>query len=175
MPQDLIYDLETEGLDPRAHRITAIGCTLDGGVMTFCDEDESKMLREFWEWVDSKVIDRFIGFNNHEFDDYFLFWRTCKHNIKSGFPLLGYDNSIDLRPLLVKYTKRLYGNDRYSQGKLHDFGKWLDIDLSDIDCNFGGADAAEAYRKGEWDKIRSHSQEDIRLSWRIYQKIKAFI
>jgi len=74
---ELIFDLETTGLDPFSDQIVAIGYSL-GGRTSVLMNGEKEMLARFAEAL--KKADRIVGFNITDFDIPFLLIRCMKHS-----------------------------------------------------------------------------------------------
>jgi len=52
--EDVIFDIETDGLNPINNRITAIGVKNGFGEDALIDKDEKYILEEFWQMVSRK-------------------------------------------------------------------------------------------------------------------------
>jgi len=170
---DLIFDIETSGLNHKEHRITCITVMHKdiSKPLSFCDQDEFIILQNFWAYVNKIKPDRFIGFNNFMFDNKFLFWRTVFLDIDSGFPLLDFGKSIDLRPILGIYQKRFYGAQKYEKGKLEDYCGLFGISTSP----HSGAECVRFFEQNEFGLIQEHCEGDVSATWELYMKVRWFI
>lgn len=77
-------DIETDGLDPKNHRVLAIGLKNPTGQMIFCHDDEAKLLREFAKIFNGNSHKGIwlCGHNIIAFDLMFIIERCQKHNIE---------------------------------------------------------------------------------------------
>ena len=169
--------METTGLKKETCRIIAIGCKANEEIKVFMHEEEKQLLQDFWDYVDKVEPDRFVGFNNHLFDDPFLFHRTIHAGVDSGFPLLSYSKSVDLRSLLTVFQKRVYGKN-FSPGKLPEFCKSLDIQVDCDECMGDKMPGLWANRKEHpenLDEIREHAYRDIQRTHELYMKVRRFL
>ena len=125
--------LEKAALDPLTGRVLAVGLlpmaergTGNAEFRIIDEEDESKMLREFWEVCRGEMgrINRMIGFNTHLFDLPFLIRRSWKHRVPVPFGIrrgrYWGDEMIDLRDAWQL-------GDRQSRGSLDAIAKHLGI------------------------------------------------
>lgn len=118
---NIIFDIETTGLEPLKDRIICIAFKLNGKEEAIINTDEKVILEKFWNYIrEIKTKDfsfRLIGFNCWSFDIPFLLIRSFKHGIKV---LDTKGKVIDLRYLLS------YGN-KYQNGKLSDYAELIGL------------------------------------------------
>lgn len=80
--KSIIFDIETDGLNPIKNRVTAIGIKTDKVEYIIMENDEAKMLERFWSFLKKFEYFKLIGFSNYQFDNYFLNIRSFRHNVK---------------------------------------------------------------------------------------------
>lgn len=84
----LVFDIETEGLDPQLHRIRQIGIRTNKGfesIIEITDDDpqtEIDAIRRFFEIVKEEKPSIVTGYNSENFDFYFFEQRLAKHGVK---------------------------------------------------------------------------------------------
>ena len=151
-------------INPIDSSIVAIGIKRDGHeIVILRDEDEAKMLREFWEAVaafrKTAGTSRIVGFNIKDFDLPVLVTRSFINNVK--IVPFNLKEVVDLREKLSAYK---YGNVR---GKLKEFAELIGMEiLEDVD----GSKVAELCWKGEWDKITAYLRRDIEITEAIHKR-----
>ena len=170
---DIIYDIETTGFNYEKDRITAIGLisTVNEKPIVVMDEDEHHLLTEFWEIMRNVSPHHLIGYNNHQFDDPFIFQRSLLLGIPGTFKLFDYDNSIDLRSLLTSNRKKVYGKN-FKSGTLEDYAQKYGIEMGK---HGGGKDCVIAWEAKDYDFIKKHCESDILITYELYKKIRGFI
>jgi DNA polymerase I len=87
----MIFDLETEGLNPKIHHISQIGIwtnkgyrkllSIGGKTKTEKDENEIKAIEQFVQIIAEEKPDVLLGHNSENFDWYFIIVRCQMHGI----------------------------------------------------------------------------------------------
>lgn len=149
-------------INPIDSKIIALGIRYEGKNKVFHGEDEWRLLKEFWhDWNDAvkgKGSVRIVGFNISSFDLPFL---TTRSFIK-GVPIIPFSGSqvIDLRDKISAYR---YGRVR---GKLREYGSLLGIKEAETETE----DTAELYRQNQFEKIKSHLENNLLLIEALYKR-----
>lgn len=153
---NIIFDIETDGLNPIDNRITAIGLKTEKEEIILMDKDEAIILQQFWQYLKQFQSFRLIGFNNYSFDNYFVNIRCFKHKIK----IIDVRNKIiDLRLILSYGGKFKNGTlDDYSQ--LLGFKKYLD----------SGEIVIDAWKNQKLDLIEKYLRQDLKLTYMVFQR-----
>jgi len=158
---DIIFDIETMGLDPLNDRITAIGTKQGKKEIIFTHEDEKVMLDEFWDYLRGWKLNeiRLIGFNSYPFDVPFLLIRSLKHNVKVVD--IRYKN-LDLRRVMI--------NGSYKKGTLEDYailvghyGKFKGMD---------GPVVAMLWKQGKTKELVKYLVQDLKMTYALYQRLE---
>lgn len=152
-------------LNPIDSRIVAIGIRHQNQDKIFMDQDEKKMLQQFWaEWKKIKQETphaHIIGFNILNFDIPFIVSRSFIHNVEIVPFLL--KTLLDLRE---KINAHRYGKTR---GKLSDYGKLLGLRISEID----GSQIAELCKKQDWISLKNYLLSDLTITEEIFKRLKS--
>lgn len=157
---DIIFDIETTGLEPLQDRVTAIGVKTYTQEIVFMDKDEAKLLTIFWKYVNSHQYFNLVGYNCWSFDIPFLNIRSLKHRIRV----------VDVRSKLIDIRYILTNGNRYSKGTLLDFAKLLGFDGKYK--NLTGKDAINLWKKEKIDTLKRYVLQDIILTYKIYEECK---
>jgi len=153
--------IDRAALDPLTGRVLAIGTLNLGKYVPIYDDDEAKMLRDFWmAWEESIQM---IGFNIFQFDLPFLIRRSWKHKVTIPAEIrrgrYWADRFVDLRDVWQM------GN-RQDHGSLDSISKHMGIgaktgDGGDFAALFGtDRNAALAYLKN-----------DLELTWKMAERM----
>lgn len=137
---------------------------------SFVGRDERKLLGDFWQYLGSIVTQawetQFIGFNSLSFDFPFIRGRSAILGIKPTveLPLRRYDpeHHYDVRMILTNWGDRGFGNLSY-WGEV--FGLSYDPSVCSSD------EIGEKFRQGDFEAIRRHCEEDVRITWKLYKKL----
>jgi uncharacterized protein len=149
-------------LNPIDSRIVAIGIRSNGMSKIIMDDNEKKMLQDFWfEWRRhlSPML-QVVGFNISHFDIPFLVTRSFVHNVQVVPFVLR--SIVDLREKVNAYR---YGP---SRGTLKEFAEILGIPNAGID----GSEIAKLYHEGYHDTIRQYLANDLEITDEMYRRIK---
>ncbi|HLD86702.1 MAG TPA: ribonuclease H-like domain-containing protein [Candidatus Nanoarchaeia archaeon] len=149
-------------LNPIDSRIVAIGIRVNGKDIIFQEEDEKKMLNDFW-WEWKKALSpsfQVVGFNCAHFDIPFLVTRSFIHNV----PIVPFTlkSIIDLREKVNAYR---YGP---SRGTLKEFAKVLGIETDGTD----GSDIARLCSEGNREKIKEYLAKDLEITDQMFKRMK---
>lgn len=159
---NIIFDIETTGLEPLKDRIICIAFKLNEKEEAIINADEKAILEKFWNSIkEIKTKDigfRLIGFNCLSFDMPFLIIRSFKHDIKVPDTK---GKVIDLRYLLS------YGN-KYQNGKLSDYAEL--IGLEQKYNGYNGSDMKSLFEEGKLDEIKRYALSDIKITFGIYER-----
>ena len=155
------------GLDITTNMICCISYNLKGQIYiltNFTGDKEKVMLENFWMQIKDQVS--FVSFNGNEFDVPVLMFRSM---------LLGVTPLVDISP--DRYCR---GNHKDLRAIITNFNKYQkgtqDFLCKRLGCNiepFGeGSQIQEWYDNGEFDKITTHCQIDIKMLEYLYLKMK---
>tara|TARA_Y100000034_G_C6891217_1_gene410030 strand:+ start:1078 stop:1659 length:582 start_codon:yes stop_codon:yes gene_type:complete len=151
-------------LNPIDSKIVALGVRHKSENKIFMDEDESKILREFWdEWKKIKQENPstvIVGFGINNFDLPFIVSRSFAHNIEI-IPFV-LKLVVDLREKVNAYR---YGK---SRGKLSDYGKLLNLEVLDVD----GSKVAEMCINKDWESLKNYLIKDLEITEAMFKRIK---
>lgn len=155
---ECIFDIETIGLEPFSDKIICISLFLDNKTITFASDDEKQILQDFFKAInDVKVL---IGYNIDSFDIPFLIKRALIHGVKVTFLN---KKIIDLRKTANGF---FYCYDKYGKGTLR---QWADI-LGYKTETSNGEQMPTYYNNNEWNKIKEHCEEDIKITKSLYDR-----
>ena len=150
-------------LNPIDSKIIAIGLRHKNEDKIFLDEDEGKVLKEFWEeWKRIKTENpntHIVGFNVNNFDLPFIVTRSFLHDIEIvPFTL---KHILDVREKLNAYR---YGK---SKGKLSDYGKMMNLEL----LNLEGSDVARLCSEKDYETLRTYLKKDLEITEEVFKRI----
>lgn len=159
---NIIFDIETTGLDPLRDRIICIASKLNGKEEAIINADEKVILEKFWNSIkEIKTKDlgfRLIGFNCWSFDLPFLIIRSFKHGV----------NIVDTRGKVIDLRHLLsYGN-KYQNGKLSDYAEL--IGLEQKYNGYNGSDMKKLFEDGKLAEIEKYALSDIKITFGIYER-----
>ncbi len=169
MTKNIIFDIETMGLEPMNDRILCAGvfiiqyrknCQIEETKMLY-SENEKDVLSSFWNVVENG--DALVTFNGDRFDIPFLLKRSIIHNIKTKKFV-----SIDLRKIANGDGLQEDKYDKYKKGSLADWANILGFQVSTM----GGEMMPILYQNKEWNEITKHCQEDIDITVALYKRLK---
>jgi len=158
-----IFDVETTGFYPLSDRIICISlmeCDSDISI-SFYGENEFEILSQFINAI--KSSDELIGFNNDNFDIPFIVKRCLINGVNIGKLLKMH--LIDLRKIINCYQLNY---NEYEKGKLSD---WAPI-CNHIITTENGEKMKEFYLAKDWEKIKSHCEEDVIITTALYKRCK---
>lgn len=156
---EIIFDIETEGLDKFEDRVTAIGIKTKDFEKIFMNLDEKKLLQDFWDFIRIQNNPKLIGFNSQEFDLPFLVARSLA--LRVSIVDLRYKN-LDLRKLLG------YGSFS-KKGTLNDYAKL--VGLSKLE-GLTGADAVKLWKENKLEVLKAYLLEDLRMTFSLLERLK---
>lgn len=158
MSEYVVIDIETTGFDPFNNRITAIGVKRKDEEIVFMEQNEYRLLLEFWEWASKIKNPKFIGFNCFKFDFRFIHLRSMLHNIEVPFSLK--DSYIDLQ-----YELKFYGG-TYMKGNLCDYCRFIEIG----EKNGDGGKAVVLWNEQRLMELKDYCLQDIKLTWKLFER-----
>lgn len=159
----LIIDAETTSLEPSENgRVTCISTSnLDNNnIISFCDIQENKILKEFWDYIRTLNNPTLVTFNGSSFDIPYIIHRSivCSQKIAK------YEH-LDLRQIansfFTSYDKRAKGNLAY----------WAAV-LGIEQKTPPGAQMVQLFLEGKMEEIKKHCVEDILISQKLYERLK---
>jgi len=157
MQNIISFDCETTGLSPSDSRITCICVKTEKEKYTFADQDEAKILMDFWKFVNKNIEKLFVGFNVM-FDVDFVLIRSLKNGICVRKFFIE-----DVRDILnIKREYRFKGTLEY----------WADFFDVDHNGNLIGSDMPKLFEQGKIDIIKEHCEDDVRTVFELYKKLK---
>jgi DNA polymerase III epsilon subunit-like protein len=163
---NIIIDIETSGLDPIESRILAIGIvTLSDGekVEIFMDQDEKKILSDFWEFIRKQRTEntRLIGYNIDGFDWNFLKIRSLKHNLKVNY-FDRFKERVDLMRILSPVNQ--------AWKRLDDWCDFLDIEKKSL---LTGADMTSLDLNNSEHKtmVIEHLKDDLEKTKKLFYRM----
>lgn len=130
--------------------------------ISFYGEDETKILNQFWIAIGSS--DEIITYCGDTFDIPFLVKRSLINNVKvsNNFKKIKF---IDL----YKVTNSFFiCYDKYLGGKLRDWAKIFNINIE----TENGSKMGEYYNNKDWKSIKSHCEEDVKITKLLYIRCK---
>ncbi len=168
--QRMVIDEETGeekdigALSPITGRIIALGWRSGGQEQIFMDQDEKKIIEQFWrsiEKVGGNFI-RLVGFSIKKFDIHFLLVRSLRHNVKIA--KFNTRQVIDLREHLSFFDSYM------KKGKLEDYAN-----LIEMDGKFKGIQSQEIpllWKEGNFEDIKGYLAHDLKMTEAVYLKCK---
>src|SRR3989338_4022080 len=159
---ELLEEEQKKLLNPIDSRIVAIGIRSSSVNKIIMDDDEKKMLKDFW-WEWRKNISpmlQVVGFNILHFDIPFLVTRSFVHNVQIVPFVL--KSIVDLREKVNAYR---YGP---SRGTLKEFAGIMGLPTAGID----GSDIAKLYSEGYLDTIKQYLANDLEITDEMYKRMK---
>lgn len=160
----VIFDIETTGLEAFIDRVISISVMdVDTKIIkTFMGDDEYKTIESFFKYitpVNGQEV-TLIGYNSEPFDIPFLIKRSLKYCLK-----VPHFNSIDLRKEASGFG---FHWNRNVAGKLTQWGNFI----GEPAVTEPGMMMAEYFETGDWEKIKAHNEEDVRITFKLYMRCK---
>ena len=159
---NIIFDIETTGLNQFEDRIICIGVKTETEELTFMCPDEKELLNYFWNFIFEQDNPILVGFNSHMFDIPFLRIRSMKHGVKT-MKITRY-NHVDLRLDINNWQK-------FGKGKLSDYAEILGLEGKYNGLT--GASAVDMWLNGETLELHKYTLEDIRITWKLLENARA--
>ncbi len=159
--------LAETGLDGTFGRIFCISYAInDEMIHCICDDDEKKMLENFWEAA--KEVDLFIGFNIMDFDLKYIIQRSIIHGVKP---------KTKVRLSFARYrSEPIY--DAMHEWNQWGYGKNVSLDslaralgLGSSKKNMDGSEVFTYYKKGKYKEICNYCNADVEVTRNIYKKM----
>lgn len=160
----LVCDIETTGLlDNLMERIICI-CVHDidiNEIKSFYGEDESKILEDFFTYLNNKQNPHLIFYNGDSFDIPFIVRRAVVY--KKRFPIFVHS---DLRKIANGFK---YSYNRNEKGRLRDWAAVLGLSVN----TSPGSEMFKLYSEKKFDEIKNHCIEDLELTTKLYEHCDA--
>ena len=158
-----IFDIETTGLTGIQDRITCISILnlSTKKITSFYGEDEKKIITDFWKEIDGAL--EICGYNSNSFDWVFLTQRTLIHNI----PVCPTFHKIKLTDLRLISTLFFSCYNKAVKGTLDQWGNHFFGTSKET----SGKEMIKAYKKGDWETIKKHCEEDISITAELYKRL----
>jgi DNA polymerase elongation subunit (family B) len=161
----LSFDIETTGLKPWKHRITAIG-TEDiqtRRTKTYFDENEKELITEFLQDFKEREYNAKLGYNI-DFDTRFIMARATIHNIQ----LHGFleTQRIDVMSIMQNTGHRYSTNSQ--PGKLED---WAEAVLNEEKLD-NGSNAPEMFHNKQYEQLKKYAQHDAQITAELWRRLK---
>jgi DNA polymerase elongation subunit (family B) len=162
-------------LKPEFGRIVCIGLGHDAGMLlekkaftAECDEDEPRILGEFWEAMTHQQRDRrIVTFNGLAFDIPYILKRSLFTGVKPSTPLslkrFALDSHYDVMQVLSNW-------DRFDAVRLD-----VIADLLGLEKHPPGMDGSQVYRlwkEHRFQEIETYCLNDVQLTYEIFLKVK---
>lgn len=175
---------------PLFSKIIHIGLKIKDETKHFSNEDENRLLEQFWSFLDEKsfldALERnkygdfdensriepaqLVTFNGDEFDIPFIMLKSSLHKI----PIL--DLNINVYPYRNLRKSNHFDCLRFISGtsfekkiKLEIACKLLNIDFES--CKISGASIKSLYEKGDFESITMKNEKDLELTEKLYKKL----
>ena len=165
----LQHAISRAALDPDLCRIVAIGCTTPNGDVesdiSATYEQEREMLTNFWRRVTSDTI--LIGYNIVGFDMPVLLRRSLYLKLPNipHYSLNKYRPSSHLHDLMLMLS--MDGALKYRS--LDWYARRLGLPLPEQAIS--GADIPLLVESGEWERVRQHVEDDVKLTQHLAQRL----
>ena len=153
----LVFDLSTEGLDPKKHRIIGITTKTKSEERVFAYTDEAQILQEFWNYIKYNKFNRIVGFNSHAFDVPVIILRSIKHSVQTQ----------DIKHISVDLRELTVGN--FGKGKLSDFQVMLDIEFPE--SRYKKMHMSILWAVPGLQELKDFLLRDVKITWELYNYI----
>jgi len=157
---NIVFDIETTGLDPFKDRVVAIGVKTDTDECVITEKSEQVMLEKFWRKLEQQSYFRLVGFNSTTFDIPFLNIRSLLYGVKV----------VDVRGKHIDLRFVLSYGQHFKNGKLEDYAKLLGIKPKYN--GFTGAHIPILWEHGKIDELVEYVLQDARMTYSIFNKAK---
>ena len=151
-------------INPIDSKIIALGIRYKNKTEIFISADEKKILEEFWsEWKRIKQENQnslAVGFNIIRFDIPFIVARSFINNVEIVPFML--KSVVDLKEKINAYR---YGK---SRGKLSEFGKFLGLEILDIN----GSKIADLWSENKIEGIKKYLSKDLEITEQLLIRAK---
>ncbi len=150
-----------QALNSMQGQIICIGLMIDEKPFILFAKDEKELLELFVNSIQPQ--DEIVGHNLIGFDAPFIFHRCLKYGIKPPlqFRTLKHEMLHDTMLMFDPFRWKHY----YSLKSLAEF---FDIPKNN---DITGGDVFDLYQKGEFDKIREHCLDDVRVTKKVYERL----
>jgi predicted PolB exonuclease-like 3'-5' exonuclease len=165
---------ERRNFDPNYTKIIAIGVkTEHNEPKVFMDEDESKVLADFWGFLEECIrITRYtdmkiVTHNGYKFDLPFIIVRSYINGLEPTVKInmnrwrMEESNHFDLMLFFSQY-------ELFTNISLKILCRMHGIEVMD---DISGADVEACYKREDLETIRSHCANDVTLTARLFEKI----
>ena len=162
MPINIIFDIETTGLNAMTDKITCISFKKDEDrIISFCGDMEKEILQNFWFVIRNNPGCNLIGSNSDGFDIPFI----VKRSIINRVHICKLFNNVDLRKEANSFG---FSYNKYEKGSLDDWGKILGFESKFTN----GGEVAQLGKEGNYEEVRKHCEYDIEISKVLFDRLR---
>jgi len=156
--KEIVFDIETTGLNPLNSRITCICAKVIGGDAFYSyKNNEKELILDFIEWLKKEKVSKLISTNGRDFDLPFIFMRSFTWGFEyKDISFLKWDikhfdliNDITNRKISLNNLARLYG-----------------FELK----NGNGLKAIKLFQENRLIELKDYCMYDVLLTEKIYLK-----
>lgn len=176
----IFWDIETTGLNPMAQhwwsnemaaQVTAVGIGVitnwedkpseenaEMDISVIYNDDEYQLLQSLGEEMRSLEYDMepfLVGYNSRQFDHPYIGARFARKRL-DGEPFVSEWKRLDMM--------RVAGKDNKIAKKYPKEGEYAEALGVEVPDPYDGSDMPEAFDNGEWDKIKTHVEADVKES-----------
>lgn len=159
---------EARSMDPNYSKIVTIGVKpFDQEAKLFSGDDEKKLLEEFWNFLKENSSAVFVTHNGYKFDVPFIILRSCANAVEIPVAIntnrwqMENSNHFDTMLFFSQYENFINPN-------LEILGKMHGIEIPKE--RILGSEIEEAYKNGEWEKIKERCKCDVELLEQLFKK-----
>jgi uncharacterized protein YprB with RNaseH-like and TPR domain len=161
--RNLLFDIETTGLNPGDNRIICIGThdTATGQTHVFHDQDEKQLIQDFINYIDKRGFTHVTAYSVH-FDRRFVGVRALKHRIHlQGFSQLSYEDPMEILAQLG-YHYSMNDKDSLDHWAKHLLGREKQEKSSDV---------PGMYDQGEIKRIKEYCRDDVEILKELWELV----
>lgn len=157
MKKELVFDIETTGLNPLHERITCICAKVNGGnEYRGSHTNEKGLIKDFLNFLISEKADILISANGKDFDLPFIFTRAYISGI--GIEEIDYLKNVEHFDIINDITDRKIS--------LNNLARIYGFQLK----SGNGFDAIKLFNEMKLDELMNYCMDDVLLTEKIYLK-----